>query len=49
MIVEPELPGGQDTIFGVQTGGGEVQLKLAPGGVEERGKLVEVPEQIDFV
>jgi len=49
LMVAPEFPGGQVVMFGVQVGGKEFQLKEAPGGVEESGRLVEVPEQIDRV
>ncbi len=48
LIVDPEFPGGQVTIFPVQVGRKEFQLKEAPGGVEEREKFVDVPEQIDL-
>jgi len=48
LIRDPEVPGGHVVILGVQVGGNEFQLKPAPAGVEERGKLVEVPEQIDL-
>jgi len=48
-MVPPELPGGQATILALQDGGAEFQLNVAPGGVDARVILVDVPEQIDFV
>ena len=39
---------GQDRILAEQVGGGEVQLKVPPGGVDDNTMLVLAPEQIVF-
>ena len=49
IIVALLSPTGHARILAEQPGGGVVQLKIAPEGVEVNVILVDVPEQIDFV
>lgn len=44
--VAPVLPGGHDTMFAEQAGGGVVHAKLAPGGFEESVMLKLTPEHV---
>jgi hypothetical protein len=48
MATELLRPGGHADIFAEHVGGGAVQLKVLPGGVEDSTIPVLVPEQIVF-